>query len=162
MAQPNGETALVNSSVLTSDSIYTNRDKHIDETYQKMVSTAIFLVEEVGISDLGKIILSYPSALLLDKDTQIRPSLDFLTTIGIDLDEIPRIIESFPSLLASNVTNMEIVTQYLTSLEVSPDVLGSIVRAFPSILTLSVEEKMIPVVAFLRQIGVTNIGRFVT
>jgi mTERF domain-containing protein len=135
----------------------------VDETYKQMMSTATFLVENVQISDLGKVISSFPSALLLDRDTQIRPSLEFLmTVVGIDMDEIPRIIESFPLLLAANVTNMDIATQYLLSLEVSPDVIGSIVRAFPSILTLSVEEKMMPVVAFLKQIGVTNIGRFVT
>jgi len=163
--QPSNGTEFVSPS-LTLDSFLTNdkarRSKIIDETYKNMTLTATFLAKEIGISDVGKVISSYPSALLLDTDTQIRPCLEFLISIGIDSDEIPRVIESFPSLLAANVTNMEMVTQYLTSLEVSPDIFGNIVRAFPSILTLSVEEKMIPVVDFLRQIGVTNIGRFVT
>lgn len=154
------------SSTLTLDSLLTNeissRNLSVDETYKRMISTASYLVEDIGITDLGKIISSYPSALLLDRDTQILPSVEFLMTVGIDMEEIPRIIESFPSLLAANLTNMETVTQYLVSLEVSPDVIGSIVRAFPSILTQSVEEKMMPVVDFLKQIGVTNIGRFVT
>jgi len=168
-AQPTNITDFTTTCTnsLTLDSFLTNdtssKSRQVDETYKQMMSTATFLVENVQISDLGKVISSFPSALLLDRDTQIRPSLEFLmTVVGIDMDEIPRIIESFPLLLAANVTNMDIATQYLLSLEVSPDVIGSIVRAFPSILTLSVEEKMMPVVAFLKQIGVTNIGRFVT
>ena len=164
--QPTNITDFIASTSVTLDSLLAHDkssiNRQVDDSYKRMMSTATFLVEDMGISDLGKVIASYPMALLLDIDTQIRPTIDFLTAVDLEYDEIPRIIENFPSLLSANITNMEAVTNYLISLEVSPDVIGSIIRAFPSILTLGVEEKMVPVVEFLKHIGVTNIGRFVT
>jgi hypothetical protein len=164
--QPKNNIDTMASDTLTLDSLLQSdiapTHHQVEEFYNRMISTATYLNEVVGISDLGKVLSSYPSALLEDKDSRIRLLIEFLQSVGIDSEEIPRIIESFPCLLAANVTNMENVTQYLVSLEVSTDVIGSIVRAFPSILTLGVEERMVPVVEFLKMIGVTNIGRFVT
>jgi len=51
---------------------------------------------------------------------------------------------------------------FMQSIGVSQDDLPKIIRAFPSILLLDVQSDMEPVVAFLREIGVANMGRFVT
>ena len=51
---------------------------------------------------------------------------------------------------------------YLTELEVAPDAQAKLFRAFPEILSINKESEMEPVVEFLQEIGVFNIGRFVT
>lgn len=131
--------------------------------YQKMSLTAKVIKHQLNIQDLEKVVLAYPSILLLDLETQIAPVVDFLCDeIGIDDEDVPRLVEAFPSVLGTSVTNMEEVFEYLTELEVSEDVMPSIFFAFPSLLTLDVKTKMVPVVDFLQNIGVSNIGRFIT
>merc|ERR1712194_1285 len=47
-------------------------------------------------------------------------------------------------------------------LKVEEEALARMFQSFPSILVLDVEGSMVPVVKFLRGIGVTNVGRFIT
>ena len=56
---------------------------------------------------------------------------------------------------------MESVVGYLYSLGVDEEDLPSMIRAFPVLLTMKIED-MQPVVEYLRSIGVTDVGGFVT
>ena len=40
--------------------------------------------------------------------------------------------------------------------------MASIFRSFPALLTLDIDEKMIPVIQFLKSIGIKNVGRFIS
>jgi len=133
----------------------------VNDCYKKMSGTANLLLK-AGVNDLGKILSALPCTLLLDADSLILPVLSYLKEVGIDQEDIPHVLESFPTLLVTSVAQMSNVIEYLFSLGVSEDIIGSIIRAFPALLTLDVENKMVPVVEFLSSIGVTNIGRFVT
>lgn len=133
------------------------------KTYKKMSDTAVFLREEVGIDDMGKVMSTYPDILMMDVESRIIPFFDFICDdLGIDEDDVPRIIESYPTLLMTDLKEMKMIINYLVSLGVSVDMFPGIFRAFPSILTLDIETNLKPVVAFLQSIGVTNIGRFIT
>ena len=135
----------------------------IHSVYRNMSSTAWTLRHCIGTKDLGKVIAAYPSVLLLDAEEQILPTARYLMNdLGIWEDDLPRVLQLYPTLLGMNVEEMKRVPDYLLSLEVSQESLASIFRAFPSLLTLDVEEDIEPVIQFLREIGIANVGRFVT
>jgi mTERF len=138
--------------------------EYINEIYKAMTTTAWALRNEIGTADLGKIIATYPSVLLLDAEKQILPTAKFLMEdLGIWEDDLPRVLQLYPVLLGKDISEMEKVVEYLFSLEVEPDNLSSILRAFPSLLTMNIERDMAPVVEFLSEhIGISNVGRFIT
>jgi len=93
----------------------------------------------------------------------LSPFLTFLCDdLGIDEEDVPKIIESYPALLVTELEEMKEVWEYLLGLGVCVESCASIFRAFPSLLALDIEGDMMPVVEFLRSIGVSNIGRFIT
>lgn len=137
--------------------------QHVEDVYRNMTATAWTLRDTIGTFDLGKVISAYPSVLLLDADEHIVPAASYLMNdLGIFENDLPRVLQLYPALLGMNVDDMKRVSSYLTSLEVSDENLASIVRAFPSLLTLDVEQDIMPVIDFLREIGISNVGRFVT
>lgn len=139
------------------------RRQQIQDTYRQMSVTAWTLRHEIGTRDLGKVIAAYPSVLLLDAETQILPVASYLMNdLGIWQDDLPRVLQLYPVLLGMDVNDMKRVVAYLLSLEVAEENLASIFRAFPSLFTLDIEKDMEPVVQFLREIGITNVGRFIT
>ena len=77
-------------------------------------------------------------------------------------DDIAKAIQSFPILLEQDVSRLRNVVEFLLSIEVDEESLPSMLRSFPATLLLDIEEDIMPVVSFLRGIGVRNIGRFVT
>jgi len=138
-------------------------DAEIEKTYRSMYKVATFLRDEVGIRDVGKLMMNNPDILITDIENRIIPLFDFLCDdVGIDEDDVPRLIEEFPTILLTELKDMKKVVEYLLSLNVSAESLPSIFQSFPSILTLDIKTRMMPVVEFLRSIGVTNLGRFIT
>lgn len=138
-------------------------EMEINSMYKNMFQTAKFLRKEIDVQNLGKVVSGYPNVLMLDIDIDIVPKLIFLHhRLGLEFEDLSRVIESFPLILEYDIQKMEEVVDYLLSLEVKEEVLGSIFRAFPALLTQDIEEKMKPAVAFLMDVGITNIGRFVT
>jgi len=139
------------------------RRDRINDTYQKMSDTAWTLRHEIGAADLGKVVAAYPSVLLLDADRQILPAANYLMNeLGIWEDDLPRVLQLYPTLLGIEVAQVDRVVQYLLSLDVTSDNLSSIFRSFPALLTLDVEKDVVPVVDFLRSIGIANVGRFIS
>lgn len=135
----------------------------VNDIYRRMSQTAWTLRNEIGTKDLGKVISAYPSVLLLDASRQILPTAQYLMNeLGIWEDDLPSVLQMYPALLRIDVEQMRNIVSYLASLGVHEDNLGSIFRSFPVLLTLDIEHDMEPVVAFLRSIGVSNIGRFVS
>lgn len=135
----------------------------VNDIYRRMSQTAWTLRNEIGTKDLGMVIAAYPSVLLLDASRQILPTAQYLMNdLGIFQDDLPRVLQLYPSLLRMDVEQMRNVVSYLTSLEVAEDNLGNIFRSFPALLTLDIEHDMEPVVAFLRSIGISNVGRFIS
>ena len=139
------------------------RREKINDVYRQMSNTAWTLRHEIGTKDLGKVIAAYPSVLLLDAETKILPTASYLMNdLGIWQDDLPQVLQLYPVLLGMDVEDMKRIVNYLLSLEVSQENLASIFRAFPSLFQLDIEKDMKPVVQFLREIGITNVGRFIT
>lgn len=136
----------------------------MNDVYRNMTATAWTLRHVIGTCDLGKVISAYPSVLLLDAEKHILPAASYLMEdLGMMDDDLPRVLQLYPALLGMNVDDMKRVSSYLVqSLEVADENLASIFRAFPSLLTLDVERDIMPVIQFLREIGISNVGRFVT
>lgn len=140
----------------------TLRQQKIDESYRSMEAVAEVLRRSAGIRDFRKILSSYPDAFFLNV-TNIHHVASYLREdVGMTKDEVAKAIQNFPSLLKQDVTRIKDVVEYLRSIEVDEEDLPSIFRSFPATLLLDIEKDMVPVVDFIRGIGVRNIGRFVT
>lgn len=140
----------------------TLRQQKIDESYRSMEAVADVLRRSAGIRDFRKILSSYPDAFFLNV-TNIHHVASYLREdVGMTKDEVSKAIQNFPSLLKEDVTRIKDVVDYLRWIEVDEEDLPSIIRSFPATLLLDIEKDMVPVVDFIRGIGVRNIGRFVT
>ena len=138
------------------------RRDQVNEVYKNMIKTALILRNEIGTEDLGKVVAAYPSVLLLDAETQILPSANYLMEeLGIMEGDLVSVLQIYPALLGKDVYEMQRVVEFLESLEIGYHDLPIVFRAFPALLTLDVDKDMMPVVEYLQSIGISNIGRFI-
>ncbi|CAB9497827.1 mitochondrial transcription termination [Seminavis robusta] len=139
------------------------RKKLIDNTYDKMSTTAWTLRNEIGTSDLGKVIAAYPGVLLLDASEQILPVASYLMKeLGIWEDDLARVLQLYPTLLGMPISEMKEVVSFILVQGVEEENLPTIFRSFPALLTLNIERDMTPVASFLGSIGIKNVGRFIS
>lgn len=139
-----------------------NLEKVITKRYNSMFKTAELLKKEIGIEDMGKILAAYPQIFSIERDSIVNVVNFLHEELELYHDDIAKMIESFPKILETDVERMSSVIDYLRHLGVAEDALGSIFRAFPALLSKDPEASMKEVVDFLEEIGVTNIGRFIT
>jgi hypothetical protein len=136
--------------------------QRVNEVYLNMAKTAWTLRHEIGTHDLGKVVSAYPCVLLLDAETQVLPMATYLME-ELGIYELPKVLQLYPFLLGRTKGDLQRVVNYLIhDLAIAKDDLPGILRAFPSLLTMNIEKTMVPVVDFLKEIGVSNVGRFVT
>jgi mTERF. len=152
---------------LSEDNVMSKVDRNsleniITKRYHAMFQTAEFLRKDIGIADLSKTLAAFPQILTMNKDTVIHVVDFFRDELDLCDEDVAKIIESYPTILHTEISQMRSVIDYMRSIEVADDVLGSIFRAFPALLSLNPESSMKDVVKFLEEIGVTNVGRFVT
>lgn len=139
------------------------RKNQIDALYKNMTLVAETLRNEIGASNLGDLIAAYPSLLLLDAENKVMPTAIFLIDeLGISRGELASVLQQYPLLLGQDVTEMEKKVAFLSYLGVSDADVGRIFRSFPMLFTLDIKKDMIPVVEYLRSIGVDDVGAFVT
>ena len=140
----------------------TIRQQKIEDSYRTMEAVADILRRSAGIRDFRKILSSHPDALFRNV-TNIHLMVHYLRDdVGMTKDDISKAIQTFPSLLEHDMSRVKDTVEFLQLIEVDEDDLPSILRSFPATLLLDVQKDMIPVVTFLRGVGVRNIGRFVT
>jgi len=140
----------------------TVRQQTIDKNYRSIEVMAGVLRRSAGIRDFRKILASHPGAFFLNV-TNIHLMTHYLREeVGMTKEDIGKAIQTFPTLLEQDVSRVKDVAEFLSALDVDEDALPSILRSFPATLLLDIEKDMIPVITFLRGIGVRNIGRFVT
>jgi hypothetical protein len=140
----------------------TLRQQKIDESYRSMEAVADVLRRSAGIRDFRKILSSYPDAFFLNVTNIHHVSSYLREDVGMTKDDVAKAIQNVPSLLKQDVSRIKDVVEFLRSIEVDEEALPSIFRSFPATLLLDIEKDMVPVVDFIRGIGVRNIGRFVT
>lgn len=120
-----------------------------------------FLRTQGGVADLEKVVRAYPRCLITPP-AEMRVVLDALVRYGVDEADLGRLVESFPLVFGlSPADTMDPAVAYWRQLGVKDDDVARICRAFPSLLGVRVD-CMKQSVAFLQEIGVTNLGRFVT
>lgn len=133
-----------------------------DADVHGQIQPAIALLLSYRVHRLETVIRAYPEVLISDVETELRPRLEFLSEIGVTDDELPLVVASFPLLLGLDVeTRMRPVASYLLQLKIDFRDVAKICRAFPSLLGLDCQQHFDPSVAFLNEIGVVNVARFV-
>ena len=120
-----------------------------------------FLREEAGVQKVDVVIRAYPRCLRMNPETQLKPRIDALRRYGVTEPGV--IIETFPLIFGLDVETMDAAVEYWTKeLKILPEDVPKICRAFPSLLGVNVTT-MEKSVSFLKdEIGISNIGRFVT
>ncbi|KAL7536663.1 hypothetical protein ACHAWF_005527 [Thalassiosira exigua] len=140
----------------------TLRQKKIERSYRTMEALAGILRRSAGIRDFRKILSSHPDSFFVNI-TNVHCVTQYLREeVGMSRDDIAKAIQTLPILLEQDLSKVKRVVEYLETIEVEEDALPSIFRSFPATLLLDIDKEMVPVVTFLRGIGVRNIGRFVT
>jgi hypothetical protein len=139
-----------------------NMENEITKRYHGMFQTADFLRREVGIENLGKVISAFPQVLTVDRNKVVEIVNYLQEETGMYHADVAKAIEAYPMILETDISQIQKIIEYMHSIEVSDDVLGSIFRAFPALLSQDPDKSMKEVVQFLEEIGVTNIGRFIT
>mgnify|MGYP006212359831 CR=1 FL=1 len=81
--------------------------------------------------------------------------------LGIWEDDLPSVLQLYPVLLGTKLSQLQRVVRFLKSLDIEEENMASIFRAFPALLTMDIEQQMIPVIHFLQEIGIANLGRFI-
>lgn len=140
----------------------TLRQQNIERGYQSMEAVANILRLSAGIRDFKKILSSYPHAFFLNATNIISVTNFLKEEAGMTREDVGKAIQTFPTLLEQDVPKMRAVVERLQILEVDEDALPAMLRSFPATLLLDIEKDISPVVDFLKDIGVRNIGRFVT
>lgn len=140
----------------------TLRQQKIEDSYRRMEAAAEILKMNAGIRDFRQILSSHPDALFRNV-TNIHMMVHCLREdAGMSKGDVSKAIQTFPTLLEHDVSKVKEIIKFLQLIEVDEDDLPSILRSFPATLMLDVRTDMLPVVSFLRSMGVRNIGRFVT
>lgn len=140
----------------------TMRQQNIERGYQSMEAVANVLRFSAGIRDFRKILSSHPHVFFSNATYIISVTSFLKEEAGMTREDVAKVIQTFPLLLEQDVDTMRAVVEHLQLLEVDEDALPAILRSFPATLMLDIESDINPVVDFLRDIGVRNIGRFVT
>jgi hypothetical protein len=126
-----------------------------------MFQTADFLRRDVGLENLGQVLAAYPQVLTIDRNKVVDVVNYLQEETGMYHYDVVRMIEAYPMILETEITQIQKVIDFLRSHEVSDDALASIFRAFPALISQDPDTSMKEVVGFLKEIGVTNIGRFI-
>jgi hypothetical protein len=138
-----------------------NMENEITKRYNAMFQTADFLRRDVGLENLGQVLAAYPQVLTIDRNKVVDVVNYLQEETGMYHYDVVRMIEAYPMILETEITQIQKVIDFLRSHEVSDDALASILRAFPALISQDPDTSMKEVVGFLKEIGVTNIGRFI-
>lgn len=140
----------------------TTRQQKIEESYQTMEAVADVLHQNAGIRDFRKILSSYPHVFFVNVTNVVELTNYLRYDVGMTKEDMAKAIQTYPRLLEQDVSKVSDVVDFLISIEVDEEAIPIILRSFPPTIMLDIENNMIPVVEFLQEIGVRNIGRFVT
>jgi len=103
------------------------RHQFVDANYETMKAVADNLHYKISVEGVPKLIAAYPGVMLLDKGTQINLVVEFLcNTLNIEEEDVPKVLQSFPTILKEDANLMKRAVKYLLSLEVYKDTMGKI------------------------------------
>ncbi|CAM9714409.1 unnamed protein product [Scytosiphon promiscuus] len=117
-----------------------------------------------GVMDVERVVRAYPKVLCATIKGELAPRVRFLwSDVGVSEEDLPRVLQTFPLLFALPLSRMQDVMDFLSEeLTINEKDIAKIIRAFPSLLGLERERHMDGVVRYLKQLGVQNVGRFVS
>jgi hypothetical protein len=111
----------------------------------------------LSVSSLGRLISRYPQLLGLSLEANVRPTLEYLASLGVSP---ARAFTRHPQLFGLSIdANLRPTVDYLRELGVD---VARAVSAQPAVLSLSLEANVVPTVAYLRSIGMRELGRSLT
>lgn len=122
------------------------------KTVERLRPVVAFLRDGLGVARVHVVLRGYPQLVLRSPHEDLQPRVALLQSLGIPLQQVGAMVESFPTLLALDVEGQMLpVLQYLQEeLGFSRHDLWMMLRSFPAVLDLDLEGSIQPVVAFFR------------
>ncbi|KAL1493520.1 hypothetical protein AB1Y20_017223 [Prymnesium parvum] len=116
-----------------------------------------FLQREARLSppQLGRLVAAYPQLLGLSLEANLRPTVAYLASLGVD---VGRAVDAHPALLSLNLERKIKPTVDFLAREAGLTSLGRVLSLQPALLSLSVQSNLRPKVAFLRELRIEPLG----
>ncbi|KAH7278487.1 hypothetical protein KP509_38G044000 [Ceratopteris richardii] len=112
-----------------------------------------YLSEFLPPSDVAKLVCRFAEVLVIDQKRKMEPMVNHLLRLGVKPSNLGKVLLRRPQLLGYTISGLEPTISYLKELGVTDKMLGRVISISPQVLTLNCDEKLKPVVEYLRSIG---------
>jgi mTERF domain-containing protein len=106
--------------------------------------------------DVAKITTWFAEVLVMDRKRKSKPIVDYLLKLGVKPGQLGKVLLRKPQLLGYRITALEARIEYLRELGVKEEALGKVIARAPQVICLNHEEKLKPVIKFLRSAGLNQ------
>eukprot|EP00439_Symbiodinium_sp_Y106_P023410 s3021_g2.t2 len=118
-----------------------------------------FLERELRISTAGVEALAckFPKIWGVNIDRGLRPTVAWLKDVGLNREQVAKVIAQFPSILGCSIEdNLKPTVAWLEDVGLSREQVAKVIALSPSVLGCSVEHNLKPTVAWLEDVGLSR------
>ncbi|KAI9110052.1 hypothetical protein K1719_019093 [Acacia pycnantha] len=115
---------------------------------------------ELGMSieqikkDIPIILTKRPQLCGISLSQNLKPTMKFMETLGVDKQQWAKVIYRFPALLTYSKQKVKTSIDFLYEIGLSEENIGKILTRFPNIISYNVEDKLRPTANYFRSLGV--------
>ncbi|KAL3699724.1 hypothetical protein R1sor_017746 [Riccia sorocarpa] len=132
------------------------RPNLLNFSLETMEAAVQYLGNFIKPRDVPKLVKRYAEVLVLDPARKMQPMIHYLLELGVKPQHIGKVIMRRPQLLGYTIPGLEPSVKCLLEFGVKREMIGKVITTAPQILTLNVEDKLRPVVDFLRTMGLNK------
>ncbi|HND84593.1 MAG TPA: hypothetical protein PLU50_02245 [Pseudobdellovibrionaceae bacterium] len=116
-------------------------------------------LRDLGVENIGKVLVTYPSILSLSVDDNMKAKAEWLRDIGIK--NIGKLITSYPSIFGLSLrANLIPKIVWLRAQGVMD--IEKVISVYPAILGISIHENLNPKIKWLKDQGVVDVAKVIT
>ena len=117
----------------------------------------VHALQEVAGLDVGRVVQRHPPTLLLGLETNLRPTLQYLETLGLVGSRLGKMLNRYPNFLCFSIGS-RLAPRVADLQELGVRDVAAVLAVFPQVVSLSFCDNIRPTVQFLRSIGVEDVG----
>jgi len=123
----------------------------VTSSLKKIPGNIMYLID-IGVEDIGIVVYKHAKILSLGADNAMKPTVEYLKSIGVKETNIGKVITTFPQILDYDIDKkFKPVVEYLKSIGMKETDIGKVVTKFSHILTYSVDTNLRLTYDFLQQ-----------
>lgn len=109
------------------------RPNILNYSLDSMKATTLYLQSLMRARDVSKLVKRYAEVLVLDPQRKMYPIVKYLLTLGVQPDNLGKVILRRPQLLGYTIPGLQPTVKYLLQLGVKPDMLGKVITTSPQV-----------------------------